>query len=89
MATYLPHCSDAFWLATILTDITVPNRLIEIATHRRLLAPIQPTSSLETRRMATASTNSANNRAPLFGASRISLFSGGSVVSNSEVEFHC
>ena len=51
MATYLSHCGDAHWLATILTDITVPNRLMEIATHRRLLAPLQPTSSLETRRI--------------------------------------
>ena len=51
MATYLSHCGDADWLTTILTDITVPNRLMEIATHRRLLAPLQPTSSLETRRI--------------------------------------
>ena len=33
MATYLSHCGDAHWLATVLTDITVPNRLMEIATQ--------------------------------------------------------
>ena len=53
MATYLSHCGDAHWLATVLTDITVPNRLMEIATHRRLLAPIIPTSSSETRRICS------------------------------------
>ena len=51
MATYLSHCGDAYWLATILANITVPNRLMEIATHRRLLAPIVPTSRWETRRI--------------------------------------
>ena len=33
-ATYLSHCGDAYWLSSVLTDITVPNRLMEIATHR-------------------------------------------------------
>ena len=50
LATYLSNANDPYFVSSLLPGVEISSRLFEIIMHRRLLAPLYPTTGQETRR---------------------------------------